>query len=159
MIKYFSAIIAILLTLNSCTTYDTALQEQWSEEYFFKTAQQAFDRGNLSESLFFYEVFLLRYPQNHSKGIAAEYERAYILYKQKKYDQSELFFSTILEKYNSNPYAYLYPQAYRVLSEKIIAQIEEDRAIAALPFFQRGKAKKNGLESLNEDQSQVSDPS
>jgi outer membrane protein assembly factor BamD (BamD/ComL family) len=152
IILTLTAILLTLIALNSCATYSTELDEEWSEEYFFKTAQQAFDRGSLSESLFYYEVYLLRYPQNHTKDIAAEYERAYILYKQKKINQSELFFNTILEKYETSPYAYLYPQAYKVLSEKVLAQIEEDRAIKALPFFQRGKARKYGLESLEEEQ-------
>lgn len=144
--------VLFLLGFISCASFDTELQEDWPEEYFFKTAQQASDRGNLRESLFYYDVYLLRYPQNHTKGIAAEYERAFLFYKMKDYDQAELYFDAILQKYESDPYAYLYPKAYKVLSEKVVAAIEENRVIDALPLFQRGKARRHGLESLEESE-------
>jgi len=152
MVKKILLAVAALLFIISCATYDTNLGDDWTEDQFFTKAQQASDRKNLSEALFYYEVFLLRYPQNNTKGIAAEYERAYIFYQKKDYDLSETYLQAILDKYDNSPYSYLYPQAYRILSEKVMEKIEEKKAIAELPFFQRGKARKYGLESLNKNQ-------
>ncbi len=148
MVKNILLTAALLLTLASCATYNTNLSEDWTEEQFFTKAQQAADRNELSESLFYYEVYLLRYPQNATKGIAAEYERAYIFYQKKNYDQAETYFKAILNKYETSPYSYLYPKAYRVLSEKVMGSIEEKKAIGELPFFQRGKARRYGIDSL-----------
>lgn len=150
------SILTILMALMffSCSTYNTVVEGEWTEEQFFKTAQQAYDNDKYSEALFFYQVYLLRYPQNHSKGIAAEYERAFVLFKQGEYDQSELYFKAILDKYQTSPYAYLYPEAYKVLSERVLANIHEEMAIKELPFFKRSKARKYGIESvLDEDKS------
>jgi outer membrane protein assembly factor BamD (BamD/ComL family) len=148
MIKKIILTVTALLLVFSCTTYDTTLEDNWTEEQFFKTAQQAYDQDDLDSALYFYEVYLLRYPQNYKKGIAAEYERAFILYKQKNYSQSINYFNAILEKYNSSPYAYLYPEAYKILSEKVLENVKNQEAIHALSFYLRGKAKKFGLESL-----------
>ncbi len=148
MIKKILLSAATILLLNSCMSYNASLQEDWTEEQFFKTAQQAYDQDHLDEALFYYEVYLLRYPQNYQKGIAAEYERAYIHYKKKDYSQARAYLKGILDKYDSSPYAYLYPQAYRVLSEKVLQELEERDAIRELPFFERGRARKFGIESL-----------
>ena len=156
MIRKILLSIAALLLIYSCTTFDASLKEDWTEEQFFKTAQQAYDQDHLNEALFYYEVYLLRYPQSYQKGIAAEYERAYIHYKKKNYSLSRAYLKAILDKYDSSPYAYLYPQAYRVLSEEVLQNLEEQEAISKLPFFQRGRARRFGLESLEKEEEQTS---
>ncbi len=126
ILKYSLLLLTISLTFISCTTVPESVDQDWSEDHFFKAAQDAVDDEKLETALFYYEVFLVRYPENHSKGIAAEYERAII---HKKLGQEELAieeFREILNKYETSTFVILYPNRYKVLSEKVLAVLEGD---------------------------------
>ncbi|MDC7221233.1 MAG: hypothetical protein PQJ59_14950 [Spirochaetales bacterium] len=152
MIKKIILTVAAFMLFFSCATYNTHLEDDWTEEQFFKNAQQSYDDNDLDAALFFYEVYLLRFPQNYQKGIAAEYERAFIHYKMKDYELSRTYFNAILEKYNNSPYAYLYPEAYKVLTEKVLIELDKKEAISELPFYLRGRAQKYGIEGIQNDE-------
>jgi outer membrane protein assembly factor BamD (BamD/ComL family) len=93
-------------------------------DQFFKSAQDAVDEGDLETALFYYEVFLVRYPEDHAKGIAAEYERALLHKKLGNKDLAKLEFREILNKYETSTFVILYPSRYKVLSEKVLADLE-----------------------------------
>jgi outer membrane protein assembly factor BamD (BamD/ComL family) len=114
-----------LMILSSCTTVPAEMDESMSEESFFKNAQNAMDEDNYDIALYYYEIYLVRYPENHAKTIAAEYERALIYYKSKEYDYSRSLFIQVLDKYENSPFAVMYPERYKILSEKILQQIDE----------------------------------
>ncbi len=115
----------MLLSLASCSTVPAEMDSVMKEEVFFKNAQGAMDENQYNVALYYYEVYLVRYPENHNKTIAAEYERALIYYKTKDYEYSQSLFTQILDKYESSPFAMMYPERYKILSEKILAQIDE----------------------------------
>jgi len=115
----------ILLFLSSCSTVPAEIDDSMTEELFFKNAQNAMDSDQYNVALYYYEVYLVRYPENHDKTIAAEYERALIYYKTKDYEYSRTLFMQVLDKYENSPFAVLYPERYKILSKKILLQIDK----------------------------------
>lgn len=108
----------------SCQSAPRSVNQGWSEEMFFKQAQQAIDNSQLTTALFYYEVFLVRFPENHAKVIAAEYERAILYKKLGAEDLAIQGLKKILDSYETSSYVILYPTRYKVLAEKVLAQLE-----------------------------------
>ncbi|MDA3810361.1 MAG: hypothetical protein PF518_08535 [Spirochaetaceae bacterium] len=115
----------LLLFLFSCSSVPTEIDNSIKEELFFKNAQEAMDNNQYNVALYYYEVYLVRYPENHAKVIAAEYERALIYYKTKDYEYSDSLFKQVLKQYESSPFAMTFPERYKILSEKILLQIDQ----------------------------------
>jgi len=108
----------------SCESVPKSVDQSWTKEMFFKQAQEAVDNDQLSTALFYYEVFLVRFPEDHAKVIAAEYESAIL---QKKLGAEDLAINglkRVLEKYETSTYVILYPPRYKVLAEKVLAELE-----------------------------------
>jgi len=120
------AILAVTASLFlSCASVPTEIDQDMKEEMFFKNAQEAMDMNRYNVALYYYEVYLVRYPENHHKTIGAEYERALIYFKMKEYDYSKALFLQVLDKYETSPFAIMYPERYEILSRKILGKIEE----------------------------------
>ncbi len=114
----------LLLILGSCSSAPDQIDSDLPEEVFFKTAQDAMDEDKYNVALYYYEVYLVRYPELHDRTIAAEYERAFIYYKMKDLSYSKNLFLQILDKYESSPFSAQYPERYRILSEKVLEKID-----------------------------------
>ncbi|MCP4163361.1 MAG: hypothetical protein GY760_25150 [Deltaproteobacteria bacterium] len=114
-----------ILFLSSCASAPDKIDYELSEEAFFKSAQKAMDLNQYRLAIYYYEVYLVRYPENHQKTIAAEYERAFIFYKTKDYEYSKVLFNQILDKFENSPFTVLYPERYKTLSETLIGIIDE----------------------------------
>ena len=117
-------LLSLSLIAISCQTTPQRVDPEWTEDQFFKSAQDAIDEGELETALFYYEVFLVRYPEDHAKGIAAEYERALIHKKLGAEDLAVSEFEQILDKYKNSSYVILYPPRYKILSEKVLANLK-----------------------------------
>jgi len=100
------------------------VDNEWSEEMFFKQAQDAIDNSRPETALFYYEVFLVRYPEDHARVIAAEYERAILHKKLGAEDLAIQELKKVLYKYENSSYVILYPPRYKVLAEKVLAKLE-----------------------------------
>jgi outer membrane protein assembly factor BamD (BamD/ComL family) len=126
MRKYIIYTIILIMTVLSlsCQSVPRGVNQGWSEEMFFKQAQEAIDNSQLSTALFYYEVFLIRFPENHAKVIAAEYERAILHKKLGAEDLAIQGLKKVLENYETSSYVILYPPRYKVLAEKVLAQLE-----------------------------------
>ena len=85
------------------------------------------ERSDYPTALRYYRTLLERYPEDYQNVPAAEYEIAFIYYKQGNYDAAERRFRELLERYQGDQ-AQLYPEWPRVLSEKILGKIEEKRS-------------------------------
>jgi outer membrane protein assembly factor BamD (BamD/ComL family) len=86
-------------------------------------AQEASDRNRYKQSLGYYEAILERFPGDNDYGCAAEYEIAFIHYKQKKYDLSESEFRDLLAKYDQGD-AELLPPQYKILANIVVAKLD-----------------------------------
>ena len=118
-----TALLAAVLSV-SCATRSAVIPEDLTPAELIQRAQEASDRYRYSVSLQYYEVLIERFPFDIDNIIAAEYEIAFIQYKQKKYDTARTGFNNLLARYNT-PDAVLLPQQFRILSEKILTNIDE----------------------------------
>ena len=108
----------------SCASGPTVIPEGLSPAELIQRAQEESDRNRYENSLQYYETLIQRFPFDIDNIIAAEYEIAFIHYKQKKYETAKAEFTRLLERYNT-PDEELLPQQFKILSLKIMARIEE----------------------------------
>ena len=115
---------AAALVMFSCATGPTVVPENLSPAELIQRAQEASDRNRYTVSLQYYETIIERFPFDIDNIIAAEYEIAFIHYKQKLYETAKAEFSDLLERYNT-PDEALLPPSFKILSLKIMEKIEE----------------------------------
>ena len=119
-----AALLAVAILAVSCATRTVIIPEDLTPAELIQRGQEASDRNNYPISLQYYETLIDRYPFDTDSVIAAEYEIAFIHYKQKKYDIAKAEFTDLLERYNSYDEELLPPQ-FKVLSLMIMANITE----------------------------------
>ena len=115
---------AAALVMFSCATGPTVVPENLSPAELIQRAQEASDRNRYEVSLQYYQAIIERFPFDIDNIIAAEYEIAFIHYKQKQYEIAKAEFSDLLERYNT-PDEALLPPSFKILSLKIMEKIEE----------------------------------
>jgi tetratricopeptide (TPR) repeat protein len=123
--------------VSSCATGPVNIPQEASPEELIQKAQEASDKNRYKTALRYYEALLERNLTSIDLVCTAEYEIAFIYYKQKKYDQARTEFNELLERYNTLD-AELLPQQYKTLSLIVLDKIkvkEEQRA----RFFPQNK--------------------
>lgn len=90
----------------------------------FQRAQEASDEGRYEQALAYYEEFIRRYPDDPGAIVEAEYEIAFLAYKQDQLSDAREGFQEILSKYESAGTNAL-PAWPRVLSEKLLDRIDQ----------------------------------
>ncbi len=134
-IKSF-CILAILSLLLSCESVPRSVDQGWEGERFFKEANAALDANKLQTALYYYEVFLVRYPEDHSQAIAAEYARALTYSKLGETERAKYELEKILAKYESDPYLAFYPPQYKVLAKNVLTQLKGEKLPVPARFVQ-----------------------
>jgi outer membrane protein assembly factor BamD (BamD/ComL family) len=120
----FKKIVIIFIIFSGCSSMPKEIPADMQPDEFFKNAQNAVaEWGRYNVALFYYQEFLKRFPDLDNKILEAEYEIAFIHYKQKNYKEAKTGFTQVLDKYK-NPNNY--PDWPKKLSEKILKQIEEE---------------------------------
>ena len=122
----FAAALAI-----SCASRPIAIPDGLTPAELIQRAQEASDRNRYNISLQYYQTIIERFPTDTDSICAAEYEIAFIHYKQKKYDIAKTGFTELLDRYNT-PDEELLPPQFKVLSQMImkkITDIENSRKI------------------------------
>jgi outer membrane protein assembly factor BamD (BamD/ComL family) len=122
--------LAAAFLVFSCASGPIAIPEDLSPAELIQRAQEASDRNRYEVSLQYYETLIERFPLDIDNIIAAEYEIAFIHYKQKKYDTAKTEFADLLDRYN-NPDEELLPPKFKILSLKIMDKIGEIESNAA----------------------------
>ncbi|MDR1836998.1 MAG: hypothetical protein LBQ89_05000, partial [Treponema sp.] len=102
------AALAVLLLFCACASV-AEISEELSPAEIIQRAQEASDRNRYGTALQFYQALLERNRGNIDLVITAEYEIAFIHYKQKKYQQAREGLNGVLEYYNT-PDEELLPQ-------------------------------------------------
>ncbi|MDR1804126.1 MAG: hypothetical protein LBQ94_11035 [Treponema sp.] len=116
--------LAAALVVFSCATGPAVVPENLSPAELIQRAQEASDRNRYEVSLQYYQAIIERFPFDIDNIIAAEYEIAFIHYKQKQYETAKAEFNDLLERYNT-PDEALLPPSFKILSLKIMEKIEE----------------------------------
>ena len=105
-----TAVLLVTLFAVSCRGVPKEIPEDMQPEEYFRNAQtEVLDWGNYKAALVYYEEFINRHPDMKGKVIEAEYEIAFIYYKQENYYESQKRFRSILDRYNSEESIY-YPE-------------------------------------------------
>lgn len=151
-----SAAAALLLALASCAVTAEMISPSLTPEMFFKNAQEAMHERRYKDALFYYDVFLIRYPEDYRKRIAARYEKAFIHYKIGDLKTAETEFRAIITLYDESPYAILYHPLFRALCEIGLRNIQRDRAVNNKLFWrfrEKKWAEESGEKLLEDDDS------
>ena len=124
-----SILAPLILGFASCAVTAEMISPEWTPEMFFKNAQQAMHEQRFKDALFYYDVFLIRYPEDYRGRISARYEKAFIHYKTGNLKTAENEFRSIIALYDESPYAVLYHPRFRRLSEIGLQNIAKNRAV------------------------------
>ncbi|MDR0503257.1 MAG: hypothetical protein LBH16_08050 [Treponema sp.] len=128
MIKFsvkfcISTAFAVLIILSSCASA-VNISEELSPAELIQRAQEATDKNRYRTALMYYQTLHDRNQTTIDLVITAEYEIAFIHYKQKKYQQAKTELNAVLEYYNK-PDAELYPQQFKRLSQIVLEKINK----------------------------------
>ncbi|MDR1858878.1 MAG: hypothetical protein LBQ69_05360 [Treponema sp.] len=130
--------LAAAALLSACATIRVNIPEELSPAEIIQRAQEASDRNRYNVALQYYEALLERNLTNIDLICTAEYEIAFVYYKQKKYDQAREGFNALLERYDT-PDEELLPQQFKILARRVLEQIDEKKK-PRLPFFRKAAA-------------------
>lgn len=118
-------LLAVCCFAISCSSGPEIIPEGLSPAELFQQAQIQSSQNRFEEALRYYQVFIDRYPDEEALLIEAEYEIAFIHYKQGDIDQAVEGFEALLEKYQGQN-APAYPQWPRVMAGKLLDRITEE---------------------------------
>jgi outer membrane protein assembly factor BamD (BamD/ComL family) len=86
-------------------------------------AQEASDQYNYAAATAYYEALKERFGSDPSIACAADYEIAFIQYKQKRYAEAKAGFESVVARYAESGSSL--PERYKVLANKLLARIAE----------------------------------
>jgi outer membrane protein assembly factor BamD (BamD/ComL family) len=89
-------------------------------------AQEASDKNRYSWSQQYYEAVLERFPEDTEASCGAEYEIAFIHYKQKRYDEAERGLMELLSHYEQVD-GELLPEKYEILANIVLEKITKNK--------------------------------
>ena len=121
--------------LSSCATGRINIPADLSPAEIIQRAQEASDRNRYNVALQYYETLLERNSHDLVLVCAAEYEIAFIYYKQRKYPLSREKFNALLDRYDE-PDGESLPQQFRILTTIVLGQIDEKESVRR-PFSRR----------------------
>ena len=119
-----TAVFAAVILAFSCASGPVEIPNELTPMEMIQRAQEASDRNRYSISLQYYEAILERFPYDIENVCAAEYEIAFIHYKQRNYEAARDGFNDLLARYD-NPDGELLPARFRILSNIVLARIDE----------------------------------
>jgi len=125
MRRIFFPLIVLLsvLFVTACTTVAN-IPEGLSPAELIQRAQEARDKNRYGVAMQYYQVLLERNITNIDLVCEAEYEIAFIQYKQKKYTQAKAGFYALLERYEILGRENLPPQ-FEILARRVLSTISE----------------------------------
>jgi outer membrane protein assembly factor BamD (BamD/ComL family) len=100
------------------------IPEDMTPAKIIQRAQEASDVNKYKIALRYYEALKERYGDSGEYLCTAEYEIAFIHYKQKKYSEARKEFENLLRRYEDVDAALL-PPHFQILSEKTLARLTE----------------------------------
>ena len=118
------AVFAAVVLAYSCAGGPVGIPYDLSPMEMVQRAQEASDRNRFSISLQYYEAILARFPHDIENVCAAEYEIAFIHYKQGRFDMARDGFNELLERYDALD-GELLPARFRILSNIVLTRMDE----------------------------------
>jgi outer membrane protein assembly factor BamD (BamD/ComL family) len=130
--KRYAFILAAGILIAGCATVPSPeeIPEDLTQAELFQIAQEAVDNQRYETATVYYETFLERFPDDEANVVAAEYEIAFIQYRQENYERAAELFQDLLDKYEQDRNNVL-PAWPRVLATRLLNIMEEERAPAS----------------------------
>jgi outer membrane protein assembly factor BamD (BamD/ComL family) len=110
--------------MTACASGPINIPDDLRPEDLVQRGQEASDRNRYNHALQYYAAIIDRFDSNLEMVCTAEYEIAFIHYKQKKYDAAQTEFNALLVRYDS-PDEELLPQQFKKLAGIVLEQIGE----------------------------------
>ena len=123
-LRFAAVVLFAALCFFACATGKLNIPEDLTPAELIQRAQEASDRNRYNHALQYYMALLERNSTNIDLVCTAEYEIAFIYYKQKKYSQAKEGLQLLLERYNS-PEGDLFPPQFKRLAAIVIERINE----------------------------------
>ena len=117
-------VLVTALCLFACATGTLNISYDLGPSELIQRAQEASDRNRYNYALQYYQALLERNADNLELVCTAEYEIAFIHYKQKKFAQAKAEFNALLERYDG-PDGDSLPQQFKLLTNKVLERISE----------------------------------
>ena len=111
-----------ILAFIGCQSVPTDIPADVTEAELTKLAQAAYDNGNTKAAKVYYETIIERYGSNTESLIAAKFELAHLLVKEKKYEEAKPILEEILGFYPDGVSSSLPPE-YKKLAQIDLAKI------------------------------------
>jgi len=124
ILAFFITLVFAVFLAVSCASKPVVIPDDMTPAELIQRGQEASDRNRYSVSLQYFASVIDRFQYDIDNILAAEYEIAFIHYKQKKYDIAKVEFAAILERYNT-PDEALLPPSFKILSRMILDKIIE----------------------------------
>jgi outer membrane protein assembly factor BamD (BamD/ComL family) len=110
--------------LASCSHIPKSIPDDISAKELVQRAQEATDAYHYDAAIVYYRTLNERFGSDPLYKSTAEYEIAFIAYKQKNYSEAKAGLELLLKEYSS-PEGASYPPRYAVLAKKVIEKIDE----------------------------------
>ena len=123
-LRFTAVVFFAALCLAACATGNLNIPHDLTPAELIQRAQEASDRNRYNQALQYYQALLERNSTNIDLVCTAEYEIAFIHYKQKKYSQAKEGFQSLLERYDA-PDGDLLPPQFRRLATIVLERISE----------------------------------
>ncbi|GHV93530.1 hypothetical protein AGMMS50268_40330 [Spirochaetia bacterium] len=130
----FAAVLFVTLICAGCATGPVNIPSGMTPAELIQRAQEASDRNRYNVALQYYQALLERNLSNIDLICAAEYEIAFIHYKQNRYTDARREFNALLERYNT-PDEELLPQQFKKLSNIVLERMTEKEKQLDNPLF------------------------
>jgi outer membrane protein assembly factor BamD (BamD/ComL family) len=115
---------AFAFAISACAIGNVVIPPDLSPEKLVQLAQDESDKNRYKAAERYYTAILERFPDNIAAVCGAQYEIAFIHYKQKKYTDAEAEFNALIDRYNA-PDGDLLPQKYLILSNTVLENISK----------------------------------
>jgi outer membrane protein assembly factor BamD (BamD/ComL family) len=124
LMKIIFPIFFCIVVLLACASTNTAIPPDITPSELVQRAQEESDRNRYEAAFRYYNAILERFPDDRTAVCGAQYEIAFIHYKQKRYVESEGEFAALLDSYDG-PDGALLPQKYFILSNIVLESIKK----------------------------------
>ncbi|MDR1174604.1 MAG: hypothetical protein LBK83_03925 [Treponema sp.] len=131
--KHCILFILLSVLLFSCAGGPEEIPDDLSAMELIQRGQEASDKNRYGLSLLYYQALLERNRTNSTLVCTAEYEIAFIHYKEKNYDQARDELEALLERYEEED-AETLPPEYRILADIVLKHIDEKQNAKLIDF-------------------------
>jgi outer membrane protein assembly factor BamD (BamD/ComL family) len=118
------SVIGFTVFFVSCVSRPVVIPDDMPPAKLIQKAQEASDTNKYGLSLQYYKALEERYGGDAEYLCTAEYEIAFIQYKQKRYPESRAGLERLHARYDAVDAALL-PPHFKILAEKVLSKITE----------------------------------